>query len=342
MITIVINGFGNVGKAFAGLLSDKKDILLNRYGIDFRCAAVCDKDGAAFSSLEMIDLSSLLDFVKSGRTVETAPSFGLPDCGFKDIVTQCEPGVLIECTPTDIETGEPGYSNIRSALENGWHVITASKGPLVLHFKELIRLAEKKGLCLKYSGAAAAALPTVDIGSVCLSGAEILKIEGILNGTSNFILSRMSEFNESYEDSLKKAQELGIAETDPKLDVEGWDTASKMLILSNSLCETDLKLSDISVEGINSITAEDIRKAADCGKTLKLLGVADYSKNKPEVFVKPVLLERDHPLYNINGTEKGALFSTDTMGRIFIAGGSSNPVGAAASMLKDMINICRI
>jgi len=339
-VQFVLCGFGNVGKEFASLVIDRGGSLEKKYGIRLQCAAVIDIGGSAAASGGPLDLRALLRHVETGGAVETFPGYGSTGTGFAD-VEKINHAVLVECTPTNLETGEPGMTHVTTALKNGMHVVTACKAPVVLNLPKLKALAEQKSLSLKYSGATAAALPTIDVGETCLAGAGILKIEGVLNGTTNYILTRMSETGGTYDDALREAQELGIAETNPLLDVEGWDTACKMLILANSLMNAGLRLQDVAVTGITGVTPDDVRRSGENGGRLKLLGSCYAESEKMRVSVRPEILGGDHPLYHVGGTEKGIVFTTDTMGRVVVSGGKSSPVGAAAAMLKDIINIYR-
>ena len=257
-----------------------------------------------------------------------------------DIIGRIEPGVLVECTPSDLKTGEPGLTHISDALENGWHVAAASKGALVLKFRELNDLAAKRGVRLMASGAAAAALPTLDVGIGSLSGAEILGIEGILNGTTNYILTKM-EAGVTYAQALAEAQARGIAETDPTMDVDGWDTAAKLLIISNSVLGTGFRLDDVGITGIRDIAPHLVPKAAEAGKALRLMGKASKEDREHpwRLEVGLALLDADHPLFGVRGTTKGVTFYTDTMGPVTVVGGRSDPRGTGAALLKDIINI---
>jgi homoserine dehydrogenase len=227
-----------------------------------------------------------------------------------------------------------------AALEKGWHAAAASKGALVLRFKELAGLARQNGVQLKFSGAAAAALPTLDVGIQSLADADVLGIEGILNGTTNFILTRMGEGMDS-EQALREAQDKGIAEPDPTLDIDGWDTACKLLLICNAVMRTDFGLSEVQVEGIRGISHELVIKASQLGKAIKLMGKCSKDeRDRPlKLEVGLALLDRSHPLYGVNETTKGITFYTDTMGSVTLIGGKSDPLGTGAALLKDIIGI---
>ncbi len=335
-INIILMGFGKVGRSFLQVAHEKKDSLRNRYGLEVRWLSIFEIGGALFSD-NYLDEGQFLDISASDLPAHPFWRSGLK---LEEVLEKFEPGVLVECTPSNIKTGEPGLSHLLKALERGWNVSVANKGPLVVDFKRLKKLAQKNQVALKFSGATAAALPTLDIGLYSLAGAEISRIEGILNGTTNYILTRMEE-GIGYEDALREAQGRGIAEADPRLDVEGWDTASKILLITNAVLDKDFVLSDVRVEGITNLPSKLPLQARKEGKALKLLGKAFRKEAEFEIEVALSALDSSHPLFGVRGTNKGVTFSTDTMGEVTVTGGKSDPKGAGASLLKDIINIYR-
>jgi len=335
-LNLILMGLGNVGRAFARLVGEKNSLCRERYRLNLHLKAVLEKNGGFFSkrSLQPSEIGRL-----QASEMAEHPAWK-PGLRLEEVLEKERTGVLVECTPTNLLTGEPGLSHITLALKNKWHVAAASKGALVLNFKGLRALAQKNGVSLKYSGAAAAALPTLDIGLFSLAGSEILGIEGILTGVTNYILTRMEE-GLSFQEALKEAQAKGIAELDPSLDIEGLDSAAKILLVSNSVAGMNFSLKDIRREGIRNVMPEDIQKARKEGKALKLLARFDGQKDKPKAEVRLTAIENTHPLFYVSGTNKGITFFTDTMGPVTVTGGKSDPRGAAAALLKDIINISR-
>jgi len=335
-INIIVAGFGRVGRAFCKVVEDKRKSCRERYGLDLVLRAVFKSDGGIFSDTP---ISMQSGFLSAPLVIQESPDWK-PGLRVQNIIGDLEPGVLVECTPSDLRTGEPGLSHLTAALEKGWHAAAASKGALVLRFKELTGLARQNDLQLKFSGAAAAALPTLDVGIQSLAGADILGIEGILNGTTNFILTRMAEGMDS-EQALKEAQDKGIAEPDPTFDIDGWDTACKLVLISNTVLRTEFGLSEVQVEGIRGISHELVLKASRLGKVIKFMGKC--SKDEPadpwKLAVGLALLDPSHPLYGVNETTKGITFYTDTMGSVTVTGGKSDPRGTGAALLKDIIGI---
>jgi homoserine dehydrogenase len=340
---VILCGFGSVGRAFAQLLDERRDLLQACYDLDIELVAVVDIGGTALPprGLESIPLAELLAHVNAGGTVERFGDFGMPGATGEAVIDSLDADLVVEATPTNLTTGEPGLRHMRTALGRGMHVVAANKGPLVLRYAELQELSQKHRALIYMSAATAAALPMLDVGQTCLAGAKILGIEGILNGTTNFILTKMQEESYSYPDALHEAQARGIAETDPRLDVEGFDTANKLILLSNALLGTRFGPSHVSRRGITEITTQMVLDARRAGKRVKLIGRATVRSGNVHLSVAPEDLPQDHPLASVHGAEKAVTYDTDTMGHVTVMGGRSSPTGAAAALLKDIINLSR-
>jgi len=334
-VPIVLTGFGNVGRAFVRLVHEKADHCRGRYGLDLELVAVLRRGGGWTPEADSLEALA----GSSGRPLEANPGWkeGL---ALEDVFERNPPGVLADCTPSNLRTGEPQLAFFHIALDRGWNIAAASKGALCVDFKGLMSKARAKGAALKFSGATAAALPTLDLATVSLSGSVITGIEGILTGTTNYILGRLEE-GVSFEAALKEAQGRGIAEPDPSLDIDGWDTAVKILLLANAAAGLELTLGEVEVEGIRNISAGLLAQARADGRTIKLLGRLERTEAGVRVDVGPRTIGPSHPLFGLNGTMKGVVFTTDSLGTIMVSGGRSGPPGTAASMLKDIINIYR-
>ena len=334
---VVLAGFGRVGRAFFRLLEEKAEDCRNRYDIELPVVAVLRSGGGYVSAAGLRSEDIFLGENPAPASAKTWREKIRLDAIFRDAGRGC----LVECTPTDLETGGPALDYCRSALRSGWHVASASKGALVTAFQELRDLAATRGAALKFSGATAAALPTLDVGRIALAGAEIKSIEGILTGTANFILTRMGE-GLSFEDALEEAREKGIAEPDPSLDIDGGDTSAKLVLIANSVLDREFSLKDVPTEGIRRITSEDIAAARKQNLEIKLIGSCrKHSGGNWHLQTSVRSVDSSHPLYNVRGTEKGIVYHTDTMGSVVVTGGRSNPRGTAAALLKDILNIRR-
>jgi homoserine dehydrogenase len=325
-VTLVLAGYGHVGRAFTRLIRDKRALLLDRYDLDLSLKAVIRHRGGRVSSEAL-----------EGRLGEEGWD---PGVKLDNVLRNLGSGVLVECLPSSLTTGEPALSGIRRALGLGWHVAAASKGPLVVDFRGLVEVARQGDARIRYSAATGAALPTVDVGRASLAGAEILRIEGILNGTSNYILTRMSD-GQDFEAALAEAQAKGIAEPDPRNDIEGWDAAAKLVIITNSVLETSFTLDDVRVEGLADFLKFAIGRARNEGQKMKLLARLTRRGEGHSLSVTPEIISLAHPLFGVDGTNKGLTYYTDSMGAITLLGGQSDPRGAAAALLKDVIGICR-
>ena len=331
---IGIIGFGGVSKAFIKLLLDKEDSLKKR-GLDIKIKYIIKSNGGIYNK-DGINLKEIVD--KNYSLVE---SDFKEDIDIHKIIKNKDVDTLVELTSTNIETGEPGLTHIRLALENNINVVTGNKGPILLEYKKLKSIADKGGLALGIGCTTGGALPSINVGNYDMAGSEIISIEGILNGTSNYILSEMYESEVEYTDALNKAISLGIAEANYKLDVEGYDTASKILILANVLMNANLSLKDISIGGIDKVKKEEILEEKARGNKIKLIGKVYNENNKISAYVRPEVITKKHSLYSVDNKNKGVNYSTDTLGDISIIGGSSGTVNAAASILRDIVNINR-
>ena len=336
---IAIIGYGGVGKALVNLIHDKKYYLLKE-NIDIKINYIIGSNGGIYNK-NGIDLNHIIEFSQVENDISKYPKYGNKDINFTMIINNKDIDYLIEMTPTNIKTGEPGLTHIKIALENRINVVTSNKGPILLDYRNLKLLAIKNNVELGIGCTTGGALPTVDGGTINMAGAEIKSIEGILNGTTNFILKDMEDNSTTYLESLEKAKILGIAETDPSLDVEGWDTASKLLILTNVLMDMDKKLEEVKVEGITDITIQDIKQAKNEDKKYKLIGKTINENGIISMTVKLEKLNIDNPLYNVDGKNKAVRYTSDTLGDLTLIGGASGLIPAAASILRDIININR-
>ena len=215
-------------------------------------------------------MKALLDVVRAQHTA-TEGSEERP-FDINDIIDNNDIDTLVELTSTNIETGEPGLTHIRKSFENNINVVTGNKGPILLDYKKLKVLADNNNVELRVGCTTGGALPSINGGIYDIAGSKIQSIEGVLNGTTNYILSKMANDNVDYKEALLEAQKVGIAESDPSLDVLGYDTASKIIILSNVLMNSDLKLEDLKINGIEEVRLDNIEKAKVRGNKIKLIG----------------------------------------------------------------------
>jgi homoserine dehydrogenase len=233
MIKIALIGFGVVGQAFVETIREKKMMLINRYGLDTEIVAIAGRSKGSVYDSKGLDLELLLRRFEETGNLESYPR-GEKGLTSLETITDTGADIIIEVTVTNIHTSEPALSHVKAALNLGKHVVTSNKGPAALAYQELKALAEKKGAQFRIESTVLSGTPAINFGLENLAGLKIYGVKGIINVTTNYILSKM-ELSERYEDALRKAQELGYAEADPTADVEGWDAVVKIMILGNTL-----------------------------------------------------------------------------------------------------------
>ncbi|MEM2878137.1 MAG: homoserine dehydrogenase [Candidatus Hadarchaeales archaeon] len=330
---IILIGFGNLGRGLARIFI-KKAAALRKIGIIAKVVAAVDEKGAAVDS-NGLELRRLLSVAEQRGTV-AAYSHGQKGMLANQVLDEVEADVVFELTPTNIKTGEPGITHIKRAMMAGRHVITSNKGPLVVAFRELESLSRKCGVEFRYSASVGGAVPVIGLAKKLLSSNEITEIRGVLNGTTNYILSRMTSEEVPFEMVLREAQEMGAAEKDPSLDIKGIDTACKLTILANSILGLSATLKDVNITGIERISLEAIRLAKESGRTIKLIGIA----RKDRLEVAPKLIQFGHPLA-VGGTLNSVTYKLDLAREITISGYGAGPQETSSSLLSDLIDIHR-
>lgn len=255
-----------------------------------------------------------------------------------DALDKVRPDVFVELTPTNLQTGEPGASHIRAALERKIPVVTANKGPLLRHFAELTTLARERSTPLRFEGTVGGSIPVMNLHEHCLPGNPVLRVDGILNGTSNYILTRMAEEGLGFDAALKEAQELGYAEADPTYDVQGHDAAAKLCILANAVLGVPVKFEDVRREGIQSISAAAIRLAEKEGYAIRLIASVDAAMRSASV--APRLVPHTSTL-NVRGTLNVVRFTTKHAGAFTISGKGAGGRETATAVLSDVIHVLK-
>ena len=331
---VIIMGFGAVGQGVADALFMKKELIKEKTGFEVKVVAAADSSSSAISA-EGLDEKLLVDTKKNEGKLSAYPEFGSDKNG-AEILDAVEYDCLIEATPTNIVDAEPALSLTFKAFEQGKDVVTSNKGHLALKFKDVVSAAEKAGVEFKYEASVGGSMPIINFVKDTLSSCDIKSINGILNGTTNYILSRMTSEGSDYEDILKESQELGIAETDPTQDVEGIDAACKTVILANSLLGIDATYSDVKVEGISKITSEAIELANKDDYLIKL--ISEVSPDNLQV--SPRLVKKGSS-YDVSGTLNMATIKTDLADEVSVIGLGAGSLETASAMLTDLISILK-
>jgi homoserine dehydrogenase len=333
---IALVGFGTVGQGLAEILLEKRENLKTRYGYEFDIVGISDIAWGTAYNPGGLDIKAMLEAVKTKKKF----SRDLKDWDSLTMIKESNATVICEMAFTDLHTGEPGISHCKAAFETGKHVVTSNKGPAALAYHELKAAAEAKGLQFLIEGTVMSGTPVLNLAEGPLAGCDITAARGILNGTTNYILTQM-EGGMSYEDALKKAQELGYAEADPSGDVEGYDARGKVTILANVVMNTPLKIEDVSCKGITRITPADIEKAKKEGCRWKLIGAVKKEKGKITASVAPEMVPMSHPLAGVMGATNAISFTTDLLGDVSVVGPGAGRKQTGFSILTDLLKIHR-
>lgn len=332
-------GFGNVGQGLAQILRDRGKALASRYGAHFQIVAISDLMKGSIYSPDGLDPGKLLNAV---QTEGNLTSIEAPHRGWDSLQTIKETNaeIVLEMSFTDLETGEPALTHVREALAARKHVVTTNKGPTALHFPELKELALDNGVEIGVEGTVMSGTPALRLGQELLAGAGVSKVQGILNGTTNYILTQM-EAGATYGEALAEAQEKGYAEADPAGDVEGHDAAGKVVILANLLMDLPLTMADVECEGITGLVPEDIAVASENGERWKLIGAVEVQGDDYRASVQPTRLPLSHPLASVSGATNAITYTTDLLGDVTLVGPGAGRVETGYALLGDMLAIHR-
>jgi homoserine dehydrogenase len=331
-LRIILIGYGIVGQSFTKLLLSKLVDLYNIYGMKPRIVACVDNKGSAIDT-SGLDIQRLLEIKKNKGTVGEYNRNKTSRLEPLQIIENIDAEIVMELTPTNLKDGEPGLSHIISAMKYSKNVITVNKGPLSVAFSSLIELANYNGIMFKFSGTVGGGTPILEFAKRCLKGDRIVSFKGILNGTTNFILSKMEE-GFTFKNALKDAQIKGYAETIPSLDIDGFDAAAKLVIMANWLMGMKVALEDVNRIGITKVSTQEVSKALKKGNAIKLIASCENKK----LVVKPMEVSKLDPLC-VNGTLNSVTFSLEYAGNQTIIGRGAGGIETASAVLRDMIEI---
>ena len=332
IIKIALVGLGNVHRSLLKILSDKQGRLSKEFGLSFSIVAIADSSGVAVNEAGF-DPVNILEHKIAGKRVCEFDGFR-DDVAVGNMLDACECDLVFEASPVDLKTGGVGLTICRQALTKGISVVLANKAPLVLAFKELHRLADMGNAALKYSATVCGGLPVLNVGSRDFPVADISEISGIFNSTSNFILDSMAG-GKSFDVALEEAQERGIAEADPSLDIKGWDTANKLSIIANTVLGADIGLDDIAVQGIEQVEVDFVLAEKAKGNAVKLVA----SAKNGNFSVGPKVIPQSEFLAQCTGWEMAVEIHTDIFGINYFKLWEREPIPTAASMLRDAVHI---
>jgi homoserine dehydrogenase len=333
-------GFGNVARALVRLLERKQPLLKEKYDITYSVTGIATGRHGYAVDPDGLDFNRALELVESGQTIFPLSSLDVKNS--IDVIQHSSADVMFENSPVNTQTGQPALDHIRLALNLGQHAITANKGPVVHGYRELTELAKSRGRSFRFESTVLGGAPVFSVFREAFPLAELSSFRGILNATTNIILSRM-ENGESYEDAVKYCQSVGVAETDPTNDVDGWDAAIKVAALVTVLMDTPFTPQQVNPTGIRGITPEMIATAKAEGMRYKLVCSAEKVGDKVSASVAPQLVDAASPLYGMMNSNTGVTFRTDVVLDYSIvqserAGMSGGPIETAYGLFADFVN----
>jgi homoserine dehydrogenase len=330
-VRLLVLGFGVIGRGFCDVLLKKQDFLKRKFDLELRVVGIGERDGCLVND-KGVDLKAALEAGPSGLAK-------LPDwkkISSKEMLSDIDSDIAVEVVPSNINSGEPGASLLEAALKNGLHAVSSDKCAMAHKYKELTELAEEKGLQLLYEASAGGAMPLMSLARECLQINEIKGFMGILNGTTNYILTKMEKGGMDLQTALREAQELGYAEADPSYDVEGIDAAAKLVIMANDIMGLTKSYEDVKVEGIMGITREAVQLARKRGYAIKL--IAEIGEDG--IRVGPRMILESHPL-NVDGNLNGVMFQTDVARDVTIIGRGAGGLETQSAIFSDVIKIAQ-
>ena len=332
---IILVGYGVVGKGVTTILARRYAENLKDTGFNPKIVAIADIDGAVINP-KGLSPEKLEAIKQRGYPISKDPDFGRPGISALDVIESVESEVVVEVTPVNIKTGEPALSHITKAFKTGKHVVTTNKGPLALAMPALTELAEYNNVYFRFSGTVGGGTPMLEFAKRCLAGDRILAVRGILNGTTNYILTEMSQNHVTFQDALSNAQKLGYAEKEPSMDIDGFDTACKVVILSNWIMNKKITLKDVDITGIRDVTLQALEEAAKRNSTIKLIGSIEGDK----ATVKPTEIPLTNPLC-VSGVLNAITFSTEYAAEQTLIGRGAGGIETASAVLRDLLDIRR-
>ncbi len=330
---IILVGFGVVGKGVASILARRYSEKVKDYGFNPKIVAIADIDGAVINP-RGLSTEKLEAIRKRGFPISKDPDFGHPRMSALEVIKSVEAEVVVEITPVNIKNGEPALSHITEAFKTGKHVVTTNKGPLALAMPALTELADYNNVYLRFSGTVGGGTPMLEFAKRCLAGDKILAIRGILNGTTNYILTEMSQNRVTFQEALMNAQKLGYAEREPSMDIDGFDTACKVVILANWIMNKKITLEDVDRTGIRDVSLKALDEASKRGNTIKLIGSIDGDRPT----AKPTEIPKNNPLC-VSGVLNAVTFFTEFAGEQTLVGRGAGGMETASAILRDLLDI---
>lgn len=338
-IDIALLGFGNVHRALARLLLRKRDVLRAEYDLSVAVTGISTNSKGYMIDPDGLDVFRALALVEDGQPLNALHQ-GIPVADTLAFLAACPADVVMEATWLNPHTGQPATDYVRAALAAGRHVVTANKGPVAYAYRALRELARQQNRGFFFESTVMDGAPVLGIGREALLATDVHRIRGILNSTTNYILTCL-ERGIDFEDAVIQAQQIGVAEADPTTDLEGWDAAVKITVLANVMMGADLRPADVARTGITATSAAEAQAALAAGERIKLVCEAIREGDRVRASVRPVRLPLSDPLAQVQQTSSAVTFETDTLHHLTLVEGDTDPTTTAYGMLVDLINITR-
>jgi homoserine dehydrogenase len=335
-------GFGNVAKSLVHLLERKRGLLESKYGITYSVTGIATGRHGFAANPNDIDIHKALDLVESGQSISQLSDSPFPIPDSLAVIQHSQADFMFENSPVNYETGQPAVDHVRAALNAGMHVSTANKGTVVHAYRALTELAQAKGRVFRYESTVLGGTPVFATFREAFPAAELLGFKGIINATTNLILSRMED-GETFDQAVKYCQSIGIAETDPSGDVDGWDASIKVAALVTVLMDTPFTPQQVARSGIREITPAMVKQARAEGKRWKLVASAEREGGTIRAKVAPELVDASSPLYGMMGSSSGLSFRTDVLPDYSLTvserpGMKGGPDETAYGLFADFVN----
>ena len=336
-LNVAMLGFGNAGKAFAKMLTDKEQEIAKKYNTDIRIVAITTGSRGTIVNEDGIDdIKACADIENTGKFAEDTK--GLCKFSSFDVIENVNYDVLIEMTPLEIFTGQPAIDHIKGAFKRGKHVITANKGPIAWAFNELRSMAANNKCLFFYETTVMDGTPIFNLVEHTLKFCKITEVDGILNSTTNYILEELA-LGKPYDEVIEAGKKLGFIEANPAMDIEGYDAAAKVTALLNVLMDANITPNEVDRTGIENITVEDIKNAEERGNVIKLICKGTLKDGKVIASVKPVEISKKDLLASIDGTSSIVAITTDLMGRLSIVEHGPEIEQTAYGIFGDLIRV---
>ncbi|NVM30395.1 MAG: homoserine dehydrogenase [Candidatus Helarchaeota archaeon] len=331
-VKIVIVGFGNMGRSLARMLLEKAKYIQSKHSLTIVITGIIEVDYVLIDSSEKgLDLEEILSLKKLELINRSS------NLAFEEVLDKLSFDIVVELTPST-ENGHPGLEHIQKAFENKKHVVTSNKSPLVLKYPELKALADQNDREFRFEATVGGVIPLFTTVQSGLSANEILRIEGILNGTTNYILTRMSE-GTTYSEAIDDAKKLGFCETNPHDDISGLDAARKLVIIADVLLDSNLTLDEVKIQGIDKITDAQIIESHLHNQVIKHIASIEINNDGIQGSVKPRSINLSNPLAHVNGIMNAIHVFTKFAGEITLFGIGAGPKEVATILLSDIISV---